>query len=218
MSPTAHVALAVAGIACALALPRELRVRLLTALAVAPVAIDGPPSWTLVLAGGLVAAALARPALGAAPQLEGIQRHLEWCRRRDDRAHLLWVHAPDASPEAIAAAMTSFRVTDNVALLHEGEGGDEIVAMVDDVNFSQEGLTIRLRRHLGERPGIGWAAFPQDGVTLEALFAHARTAAVASTVRPSTEVSTQLRVPVGRLGTTTASPAPGVPAQSSNQG
>jgi hypothetical protein len=217
LSEPASVILAVAGALCALALPQPGPVRSAAALAMAPIAIAGAPAWAFVLAGGLLLAVSARSVPARTPQLEGIQRHLEWCRRRDDAAHLLWVHAPDASPSDITAAMSIFRVTDNAALLHEAEG-NEIVAMVDDLSFSRDGLAQRLRAHLGDGAGIGWAHFPADGVTLDALFGHARTAAVASTVEASTEISPQLRVPVRRIGLRTAARAARMPAQSSNQG
>jgi hypothetical protein len=219
MPAQTHVALAAAGAFCALALPQSPLIRLTTAIAMLPVAFADAPTWAFVIAGGLllVASSRVREAVSA-PQLEGIQRHLEWCRRRDESAHLLWVHAPAATPAEIAATMASFRVTDNAALLHETEGNGEIVAMLDDSRFSREGLAERLRAHLGEESGIGWAHFPEDGVTLDALFAHARTAAVASTTGASAKISTQLRVPVRRIGPRTVSPAPRVPAQSSNQG
>lgn len=217
LSEPASIVLAVAGALCALALPQPGAIRLAAAIAMTPIAIVGAPTWTFVLAGGLLLATCARSVPARIPQLEGIQRHLEWCRRRNDTAHLLWVHAPGASPGEIAAAMSLFRVTDNAALLHEAEG-NEIVAMVDDLSFSRDGLTQRLRTHLGEGAGIGWAHFPEDGVTLDALFGHARTAAVASTVDASTGISAQLRVPVRRIGLRTAARAARMPAQPSNQG
>lgn len=215
---TEHIALVAVGIGLALSLPQEIRIRLTTAAAMAPAALSNAPAWSFVAAGGLLMLLNARPVLATTPHLEGIQRRLEWCRRRNESAHLLWVHTPHVSQAAIAAAMASFRITDKAVVLHGPEGGEEIVAMVDDVNFTREGLTRRLRTHLGETPGIGWATFPEDGVTLDALFSHARTAAVASTIELTPEISPQLSAPVRRKGLRATAPATRVPAQSSNQG
>ena len=182
----------------------------------APIALSDPPAWTLVLAGGLLAAVLARPLPEAVPpRLEQIQRHLEWCRRRGETAHLLWVHAPRIDRETAAAALGAFRVTDNAALLHEDNGHEEIVAMVDDASFERDGLERRLRAEVGEDAGFGWAVFPEDGLTLEALFRHARTAAVVSSSPAELSPRTQLQTSFRRWG---SRPHAGAPARSPNQG
>jgi len=217
LSPGAHIALAVLGALCAFALQQEPRVRVALAVAMTPVAFVDPPAWTFVLAGGILAFALAQPAMGAAvpPRLELIQRHLEWCRRRGETAHLLWVHAPHVDRETATAALGAFRVTDNVALLHEDGGHEEIVAMVDDTSFDRDGLERRLRAEVGEEAGFGWAVFPEDGVTLEALFRHARTAAVASSAPVESSPRTQPQTSFRRWG---SRPHAGAAARSPNQG
>jgi hypothetical protein len=126
-----------------------------------------------------------------------IQRHLEWCRRRDEPAHLLWVHAPGIERAVAAAALEAFRVTDHVALLEDEDGYAEIVAMMDHTSFEHSGVERRLRAQLGDRPGFGWATFPEDGLTLEALFEHARKIAVATASRPI-ERGAQVRTEYGR--------------------
>lgn len=211
-----HVALAAAGALCAVTLRQPALVRAVGALAMVPAAFPDAPSWAFVLAGGVLAVTLARAGAAAAipSPLEGIQARLEWCRRRDEPAHLLWVHAPEIGRETAAAALDAFRVTDAVALLHEGEGHEEIVAMVDDASFERGGLERRLRAHIGDAPGFGWANFPEDGVTLDSLFHQARAAAVASAERPG-QPSAQLPGVFRRLGTR---PPAGVPARTSNQG
>lgn len=211
-----HITLAAVAALCALALPQPARVRAVSALAMAPVAFADPPAWSFVAAGGLLAVFLAQsPATAAPSSLERIQRHLEWCRRRNETSHLLWVHAPQVDRETATAALDAFRVTDAAALLHEGDGREEIVAMVDDASFERTGLERRLRAQLGEDAGFGWASFPDDGVTLDTLFQQARATAVASTtvqpIRPRAQLNGQFR----RLGT--RHPA-SVPARSSNQG
>ncbi len=216
LSASWHVVLAIAGALCVATLPQTPSVRAASALAMLPIAFVDAPIWSFVVAGGLLAAALAHPAIPAVPsRLERLQRHLEWCRRRNETSHLLWVHAPQADRETATAALDAFRVTDDVVLLHEGEGHEEIVAMVDNSSFERGGLERRLRAHVGDDAGFGWASFPEDGVTLDALFHHARAAAVASTVLQPAKPSAQLHAPFRRLGS--SSPA-GVPARSSNQG
>jgi hypothetical protein len=185
LSSIGHVALAAAAALTALTLPQPNRARLATALAMIPMAFDSPPTWSFVLAGGLLATLVAtRPPSPEATPLALIQRHLEWCRRRDESAHLLWVHAPGTERTAAAAALEAFRVTDHVALLEAEDGYAEIVAMMDHASFERSGVERRLRAQLGDGPGFGWATFPDDGLTLEALFEHARKVAVANTSRP----------------------------------
>jgi hypothetical protein len=185
LSSVGHVALAAAAALTAVTLPQPNRVRLGAALAMVPVAFDGSPAWSFVLAGGLLAALVAtRPPSPEATPLALIQRHLEWCRRRDEPAHLLWVHAPGIERAVAAAALEAFRVTDHVALLEDEDGYAEIVAMMDHSSFERSGVERRLRAQLGDRPGFGWATFPEDGLTLEALFEHARKIAVATASDP----------------------------------
>jgi hypothetical protein len=185
LSPAGHIALAAAAALTAVTLPQPNQVRLATVLAMVPVAFDSPPAWSFVLAGGLLATLVAtRPPSPEATPLALIQRHLEWCRRRDEPAHLLWVHAPEIERAVAAAALEAFRVTDHVALLEAEQGYAEIVAMMDHISFERNGVERRLRAQLGEGPGFGWATFPDDGLTLEALFEHARKIAVAAASRP----------------------------------
>lgn len=189
---------------------------LLWLVAAAIAAIAGAPAWAFVVAGGALAAVLARRGTVAVPSsLEQIQRHLEWCRRRGEPAHLLWVHAPQIDRATANAALRAFRVTDNPALLHEDGGHEEIVAMIDDASFEREGLERRLRAEVGEGAGFGWAEFPEDGVTLEALFRQARAAAVASTTSVEPAPRAQPQPSFGRWGS--RAPA-GAPVRSPNQG
>lgn len=209
------IGLAVLAAACVAILPRPIHVRTVSVLAMIPIAIPDAPAWSYIAAGGLLAAVLSERSAAAQPApLERIQRHLEWCRRRGEPAHLLWVHAPEVDRETALGAMSSFRVTDNAALLHEGEEAEEIVAMVDDANFERTGLESRLRSHVGDSAGFGWAVFPEDGVTLEALFQHARAAAVTSSAGAS-EPETQLFDSLRRWGSMSPTRAP---ARSPNRG
>jgi hypothetical protein len=216
LDPTQHIVVAVAAALIAVLLPQPASVRVVSALAMIPIGFADAPAWSFVAAGGLLAMCLARSsAATVASPLERIQRHLEWCRRRNETSHLLWVHAPQIDRDTATAALDAFRITDAAALLHEGDGGEEIVAMVDDTSFEREGLERRLRAQVGKDAGFGWATFPDDGVTLDVLFHQARAAAVASTtvqpIRPNAQLTAHFR----RLGT--RHPA-GVPARTSNEG
>jgi hypothetical protein len=189
---------------------------LLWLVAASVAALAGAPAWVFVLAGGLLAAVLARRAAAPVPsRLDHLQRHLEWCRRRGETAHLLWVHAPRIDHATATAALDAFRVTDAAALLHEEGGHEEIVAMVDDSNFEREGLERRLRAEVGQDAGFGWAEFPEDGVTLEALFRQARATAVASATSVERAPKAQPSASFRRWGS--RHPA-GAPARSPNQG
>jgi hypothetical protein len=215
LSSLGHVALAAAAALTAITLPQPHRVRLATALAMVPVAFDSPPTWSFVLAGGLLAGLMAtRPPSPKATPLALIQRHLEWCRRRNEPAHLLWVHAPGVERAVATAALDAFRVTDHVALLDGEEGHAEIVAMMDHTSFERTGVERRLRAQLGDGPGLGWATFPDDGLTLEALFEHARKVAVATASRPI-ERGTQVRAAYRRWD---GRPHTEAPVHSPNQG
>jgi hypothetical protein len=191
-------------------------VALLWLVAASVAALAGAPAWAFVVAGGLLAAILARRGTASVPsRLEHLQRHLEWCRRRGETAHLLWVHAPRIDHATATAALDAFRVTDAAALLHEEGGHEEIVAMVDHSKFEREGLERRLRAEVGEEAGFGWAEFPEDGVTLEALFRQARVAAVASAASAESPSKPQPSASFRRWGG--RHPA-GAPARSPNQG
>jgi hypothetical protein len=214
LSAVGHVALAAAAALTAVTLPQPNRVRLATTLAMIPVAFDSPPAWSFVLAGGLLALLATRPPHPEAKPLALIQRHLEWCRRRDEPAHLLWVHAPGVERAVAGAALEAFRVTDHIALIDDEEGYAEIVAMMDHTSFERSGVERRLRAQLGDGPGFGWATFPDDGLTLEALFAHARKMAVATASRPI-ERGAQVRAAYRRWD---GRPHTEAPVHSPNQG
>jgi hypothetical protein len=172
LAPAAALAVGAVGALAAVALLRDpLGVRLATAVAMAPaVAGDDAPAWLLALAGLLVALAEPRALPEATRGRAGLHEHLAGARRREERAHLLVLGPAQASAKELHGL---FRLTDSVAL-RAVPGGHEVTAVVDDHSFTRDGLERRVRDTLGEVVQMGWAAFPQDGYTVDALEAVAR--------------------------------------------
>lgn len=104
----------------------------------------------------------------AALSAGALQRHMAWCRRREEPAHLLVAHFGAPAEHVLGA----FRLTDSVSLGRRGTRA-ELHALVDDKDFNRRALEQRLRR---EDPTVtfGWAEFPRDGVALDVLLEHAR--------------------------------------------
>jgi hypothetical protein len=172
VAPAAGVAVGVAAAIAVLALLREpVGARLVTAAALAPaVAGDGAPAWLLALAGLLVALAGPRALPAPASGRAALHEHLAVARRREEQAHVLVLGPARASA---AELRDLFRLTDSVALRPVAQG-HEVTAVVDDHSFTREGLERRVSDALGETVRIGWAAFPQDGYTVDALEEVAR--------------------------------------------
>ncbi len=149
--------------------------RLLTALAMVPIAFLGSsPEWAWIGAGAAVglATSLFR---GNQAQLEpngDLQRHLAWCRRREEPAHLLVAPLEGIDEQEVRNLIESFRITDSVTL-GRNAGGSELFAFLDAHGFVREGLEARLAERFSGR-SFGWATFPKDGVTLQTLLDHAR--------------------------------------------
>lgn len=147
--------------------------RIVVAAAMVPVAFAATaPTIAWVLAAALVggmAAAAERPLVARSQDL---QRHLDWCRRREERAHVLVVLVPDHADDDERGLLEAFRLTDSVAITHQ-RGQCEIHAVIDDHRLSRGGLERRVVAEVGARAQFGWAAFPDDGYTLEVLLDRA---------------------------------------------
>lgn len=190
--------------------------RLFAVAMLLPALLEQPPAWSYVLAGGLLAAVVARPSPTERTMtpLERIQRRLEWYRRRDESAEIVWIHSPEMSDATTERIIDLFRVTDAAARVPGSAG--EIVAMLDPLKLDHAGLERRIRACAeGADLGIGWATFPADGVTLEVLFDRAHDAAAAKVARRTERIGAQPSSVLSRLGP--QAPA-GVPAQPSSQG
>jgi hypothetical protein len=105
-----------------------------------------------------------RPAAPTEPGDHALRRHLAICRRREDRAYVLVAGAPGRG-----RAMTSeLRISDS-AIVASHRGDAMLVAVVDAQELSRERITARLRATHGEDLKVGWATFPDDGLTLDTL-------------------------------------------------
>jgi hypothetical protein len=173
----AAVPFAAGGAVIALSLLQApVQVRLLTALGMVPIALlDSAPTWSWIVGGAALALASAiAPRTAAVPsEVNGdLQRHLAWCRRREEPAHLLLIPMNGAGDADLPQLLESFRITDSVTL-GRGANGSELYALLDAFSFDRQGLERRLAERLNGH-SVGWASFPEDGVTLQTLIEHAR--------------------------------------------
>jgi hypothetical protein len=150
-----------------------LGARVLTALAMLPGASAHAPSWTWVVSGGIVA--LLVSARGGPVELRShdLQRHLDWCRRRQEKAHVLVLRFSLRDVPKPVRLLDSFRTTDSIAL-HYSHGVCELQAVLDETGFSREGVERRIKDGNDGVFRFGWTQFPDDGVTLDSLLAVAR--------------------------------------------
>jgi hypothetical protein len=116
--------------------------------------------------------AFGRPA-SAEPELEEIalRRQLAASRRRGLPAELLVARAAEVDPEAVRA---SLRISDFTVVRAGPRGTVELQALVDTSSLDRGALQQRLRHGLGGHWIFGWARFPDDGATFDALLDHAR--------------------------------------------
>ena len=157
------------------ALKGPIEGRLLIVAALVPVAfVDSSPTWAWIAAGASLAFAVSlfqRPQAQAEPNGD-LQRHLAWCRRREEPANLLLAPLDGIDVVAVRSLLESFRITDSVTI-GGSAGGTELYALLDAHGFMREGLERRLAEAFAGRK-FGWATFPEDGVTLQTLIEHAR--------------------------------------------
>jgi len=147
--------------------------RLVTAAAMTPVAFAATaPSISWILAGALVAGVAATCERPLVVSTQDLQRHLDWCRRREENAHMLVALVPEAAVSDERALLEAFRLTDSVAIAQH-RGRYEVHAIIDDHRLSRAGLERRVIEEVGADAEFGWAAFPQDGYTLDVLREHA---------------------------------------------
>ena len=170
------VPVAAGGALIAFTLQAPLVTRALIAVAMIPIAfVDSSPAWAWVgacAAIGFATTVLSRRQADSPPN-GNLPRHLEWCRRREERSHLLVVPLARVEDHELSGLLESFRITDSVTLGRQN-GGVELYALLDDKGFVREGIERRLSELRGGRSSFGWATFPDDGVTIQTLIDHAR--------------------------------------------
>jgi hypothetical protein len=165
---------AATGVLVAVAVLRgALAVRALTALAMLPGASPDAPAWAWVLSGGIVALLVSARGGPVILRTHDLQRHLDWCRRREEKAHVLVMRFSLREVPKPARVLDSFRTTDSIAI-HLSQGVCELQAVLDDQGFSREGVERRIIEDNDASFRFGWAAFPDDGVTLDSLMETAR--------------------------------------------
>jgi hypothetical protein len=174
LAPRAALLASAAGVIAAVCVLRgRLAVRALTALAMVPGAAADAPGWAWVLSGGLVALLVSLRGGPVELRSHDLQRHLDWCRRRQEHAHVLVMRFSLREVPRPARLLDSFRTTDSISL-HYGHGTCELRAVLDDAGFSREGVERRITDHAQVSFRFGWAQFPDNGVTLDTLMETAR--------------------------------------------
>jgi hypothetical protein len=130
---------------------------------------------TALVVAGSVRELVRRPGAHRPPidDVDALEHQLARWRRRGEAASLLVVE-PSAGHQA-RRLVPSLRSTDAVALLSSLHG-TRLVAALDEQGLDRPGLEGRLATLDSGRQRLGWASFPADGSTLEALLASATAA------------------------------------------
>jgi hypothetical protein len=150
---------------------------LLTAAALVPAAYGGAvPVAAWVVAGALVAIAVGRNRAPVVVSMNELERHLTWCRRRNEPADVLTARIEDGDVREPAGLVQAFRITDSVELRRRA-GGYDLTAVLDHHELDRAGLERRIGALCAAPVAWGWALFPRDGVTLDVLVERARNAA-----------------------------------------
>jgi hypothetical protein len=140
-----------------------------TAALIAAVGVSAAAAAFLPPAGAAAVVAVAvllcgRPAAPADPRDHALRRHLAICRRREERALVLVASAPGRR----GSMTTELRISDSTVAVSR-RGDSALVAVLDGRELSRERITERLRATHGQELKVGWATFPDDGLTLDAL-------------------------------------------------
>lgn len=174
-SPWAAIAVAAAGTAAIALLARRTIVVVPAALALVPaVAGHGAIGILWLAAAALLAFATAQTRRVVRVEMNELQRHLSWSRRRDEQASVLVAWLPSEAVEGGERTLVAtFRITDSIAM-HRRAGGYELQAVLDHEGLDRAVVEARLRQATDSDVRAGWATFPDEGVTLCALLDQAR--------------------------------------------
>jgi hypothetical protein len=105
-----------------------------------------------------------RPVAAGDPRDHALRRHLAICRRREERALVLVASASGRR----GSMTTDLRISDSTVAASRRRDST-LVAVLDGRELSRERITERLRETHGQELKVGWATFPDDGLTLDAL-------------------------------------------------
>jgi hypothetical protein len=130
-----------------------------------------PAALAWIVAGALIASAIALDRPQPAPRVDDLRRHISAARRRNERADVVVFTLPAA--DLAEPLLASFRLTDSTAVTHVGRLVD-VELVLDHAGLDRAGVERMIASQLATSPPFGWATFPDDGVTLEALFDTAR--------------------------------------------
>jgi hypothetical protein len=170
-------ALALSATAIGLLWPVIQRVAAPAALVAAAVEPSEVLPWT-VAAICLSYAVEQRAAAISVPDLDALERCLERCRRRGDPATVLVLDVP-SDAVAVRNLFRTVRVTDSF-VVRRFRNRFEVYGLLEECDVARPSIEARLASSLhGVTPRFGWASYPVDGLTLDALLAHARTSLVA---------------------------------------
>jgi hypothetical protein len=134
----------------------------------------GTAPWIGIGAALALSAGLSRSRDSA--KLDECERHLMRCRRRGEPATVLVVRVQARRGIRPERLLRCFRLTDSVAV-RRTRHGYEVQGVFDDAGLACEGLERRVRELTGPAEvSIGWARFPDDGVTLPVLVERAHAA------------------------------------------
>jgi hypothetical protein len=153
--------------------------RLLTPLmlASAPLLLIEPEMmpWALAGALGLIATGTVVRRSPRIPQVDAIQRHMMWCRRRGEPANVLVIAIEPGTPRSSSALLAATRATDTF-VVHRSMRGVEVHGLLDGGELDRMAVERRLAERLGPNAAcaFGWAVFPDDGFTLDVLLDVAR--------------------------------------------